>query len=310
MDKKDRIIGGMWGLLVGDAVGVPYEFNSSEEIRQLPYIDIIPPKGFKRSHNFIAPGTWSDDGAQALCLLDSLLLKGQLDVEDLAERLLRWYEKGYMAVDGIVFDVGTQTYRALSAYKAGVPADKSGFARPDGKGNGSLMRVLPLALWHTGSDENLVKDAHRQSAVTHGHICNQVCCALYCLWARRILQGMKLEEAYVDAVESLRKLYSLKPEYSSVLESEIEPDKKAFGEGSGYVVDCLNSARMIVIGSKSYEEVVKQAIALGDDTDTTAAVAGGLAGIFYGFGTIPRDWVELMKGKEIVEPLVARLINL
>ncbi|MBC8061181.1 MAG: ADP-ribosylglycohydrolase family protein, partial [Clostridiaceae bacterium] len=115
-----------WGLLVGDAVGVPYEFHSAKEIAYIEYIDIQPPLNFNRSHSSIKAGTWSDDGAQALCLLASLLSCERLDLKDLAEKLLKWYEEGYFAVDGNVFDVGIQTAQTLIAFRNGVSPEKSG----------------------------------------------------------------------------------------------------------------------------------------------------------------------------------------
>jgi ADP-ribosylglycohydrolase len=175
IDIRDRIAGGLWGLLIGDALGVPYEFNAPEYLPALDKIEFNPPAGFIRSHKRVLPGTWSDDGAQALCLLDSLLECGTLNINDFAERLLKWYENGLWAVDNDVFDVGNQTADAIAAYKHGADASKAGFVRPDGKGNGSLMRVLPLVLWHRGDDEELANYAHLQSVATHGHVCNQVC---------------------------------------------------------------------------------------------------------------------------------------
>ncbi|ADL52692.1 ADP-ribosylation/Crystallin J1 [Clostridium cellulovorans 743B] len=306
--RKERIIGGIWGLLVGDAVGVPYEFNNAEILRELLYIDIEPPRGFAKTYENVETGTWSDDGAQALCLLDSLLSKGKMDINDFAERLLNWYEKGLWAVDNRVFDIGIQTAEALRAYKRGVSPLNSGMIRPNGKGNGALMRVLPLAIWHKGTDEQLVEDAHLQTLVTHGNRCNGVCCALYCLWARRILNGLEIEEAYIDAVDVLRSIYEEGSEFRNELEYVIKPDEEPIGKGSGYVVDSLKSVRM-VLKSKTYEEVIINAILLGDDTDTTACIAGGLAGLSYGIKAIPERWLNHMRGKELVDPLIKRLLE-
>ena len=170
------------------------------------------------------------------------------------------------------------------------------------------MRVLPLALWHKGSDEELVNDAHTQSLVTHGHICNQVCCALYCLWARRLLEGNSINKAYDLAVSKLREIYRENLEFYNELEENVRPDDPPVGKGSGFVIDSLRSVRM-VLASENYEKVVKSAIALGDDTDTTAAIAGGLAGIYYGFDDIPERWYLGLRGKEMVYPLIKNLLE-
>jgi ADP-ribosylglycohydrolase len=290
-------------LLVGDALGVPYEFHPPHEIPPPEQIDYVPPAGFLRSHGHVPPGTWSDDGAQALCLLASLLDHGRLAPEDLGRRLLRWYDEGYMAVGGDVFDVGTQTERALRALRAGTPALEAGSSEERAQGNGSLMRVLPLALWHHGTDAELVADAQAQSRVTHGHPRVQVCCALYCLWARCALE--EAADPWSEAVETMRELY---PEGSSIrseLDAYIRPDEPPKGNGGGYVVDCLRSARWAV-QTGSYEQVVKAAVALGNDTDTTACVAGGIAGVRDGVAAIPKRWRAGLRGRELLDPLLAR----
>ncbi len=302
----DRIKGGFWGLLIGDALGVPYEFESASQIPCIEKIEFEPPSDFDRTYPGIEPGTWSDDGAQALCLLDSLLTCNNMDIYDFANRLLGWYDTGLWAVENIVFDCGCQTGEALNAYRSGISPKESGMVRPEGKGNGALMRVLPLALWHRGSDEELVRDAHVQSLVTHGHICNQVCCALYCLWARNLLEGM--EDAYEKAVNSLRIIYQNNKEYTGELEFAVRPDDEPVGTGSGYVVDSIRSARML-LQYKSYERVVKEAVALGNDTDTTAAIAGGLAGIRDGIDAIPVRWLDNLRDWEKAEKLLNKLIG-
>lgn len=307
MTIEDKIAGGLYGLLTGDALGVPYEFHDSSELPSYDKIEMIPPACFQRSHAGIEPGTWSDDGAQALCLLDSLLCCGKLSLEDFALRLSSWYQEGLWAVHGIVFDVGVQTGEALHAYFMGMPPEKCGFLRPEGKGNGALMRVLPLALWHRGTDRELAMDAHRQCLITHGHICNQVCCALYCLTARFLLQESGFDTAIEQAVASLRSIYRDMPEYEQELEWSIRPDVPWVGRGSGYVADCLRSAFMLSAQSCSYEDMVKKAVLLGNDTDTTACVAGGLAGIRFGRSGIPERWLHMLKEKKQVDGLLQRL---
>lgn len=165
MDNFDKWKGGLYGLLIGDALGVPYEFHAAEEISAYGEIEMKPPFGFRRAHSGVEPGTWSDDGAQALCLLDSLVTCGSFVLKDFSDRLLAWYQDGEWAVDGVVFDVGVQTGEALNAYRAGDNPEKCGMLRPDGKGNGALMRVLPLALWHKGTDRALVANAHEQCPI-------------------------------------------------------------------------------------------------------------------------------------------------
>lgn len=305
--REERIAGGLIGLLVGDALGVPYEFHTANEIPSREHIEFEPLVGFQRAHTGTPPGTWSDDGAHALCLLDTLLTCRSFDAEDFGRRLLRWYDEGYLAVDGRVFDVGIQTGRALQALRRGTPALDAGSTEESALGNGSLMRVLPLALWHSGSDADLVADAQTQSRVTHGHPRAQVCCALYCLWARRTLEGA--DDAWEQAVATLRALYPEASAERAELESSIRPDDPPERNGGGYVVDCLRSARMVMTAG-NYEAVAKAAIALGNDTDTTACVAGGIAGIRDGIAAIPDRWHTALRGRDLYEPLLNRLLDL
>lgn len=307
--NQEKVKGGLYGLLIGDALGVPYEFHSTGEIPPYREIEMIPPKDFCRAHVGVGEGTWSDDGAQALCLLDSLITCGTFQLKDFSDKLLSWYQEGMWAIDGIVFDIGVQTGEALNAYCSGMPPEKCGLLRPDGKGNGALMRVLPLALWHSGTDMELIQDAHSQCLITHGNLCNQVCCALYCLVARFLLTGLEFKPALENAVRILQNVYQEMPEYEQELEWSIRPDGPWEGKGSGYVVDCLRSAFMIMECATSYEEAVKRAILLGDDTDTTACVTGGLAGIAFGFYNIPGRWYNALKGKSAVDSLLRRIFH-
>ena len=300
----DAIEGGLVGLLIGDALGVPYEFRPPDRIPPLEEIEYQPPAGDPPSHSRVPPGTWSDDGAQALCLLESLLLCGKLDLQDFGRRLVRWLEGGHMAVDGLVFDCGVQTGHAIEALKKGVAAESAGPRGERDNGNGSLMRVLPLILWHRGDDRALAEDAARQSRPTHGHRRSQLCCELYCLWGRRILEGSA--NPWRDAVESLGALHDNDAEAMQEMEGPMALASGFQPGGSGYVVDCLHSARL-ALEQDSYEGVVRVAIALGNDTDTTAAVAGGLAGLRHGLGGIPVRWREGLRGREIFEPLLRRL---
>lgn len=302
----DRYAGGLWGLLIGDALGVPYEFSNPQELPPIEQIEMEPPKGYSKAYPGVPVGTWSDDGAQALCLLDSLLENDGLKADAFTEKMLDWLERGLWTPDGKVFDVGVQTSWALTAFRQGTPPEQCGMVRPEGKGNGSLMRVLPLALWHRGEDRALAMDAHRQSLPTHGHPCNQVCCALYSLTARRLLEGLPFAKAFRRAVDGLREIYAELPVYAKELEL-LELEEPMRGNGTGYVVDCLKSAFMVLEEAESYEDAVKRAIALGNDTDTTACVTGGLAGIRFGAENIPTRWMDALQGKPAVQELLEKL---
>lgn len=308
MTKQDQLKGAIYGLLLGDAVGVSYEFLLAEQLPAYDQIEMLPPNNFVKTYPHIPVGTWSDDGAQALCLLDSLLYKNKMDTEDFMKRICNWYQCGYMAVDFQVFDIGVQTAEAIRNYLSGVPLLQVANNDVLANGNGSLMRVLPLAIWHQGSDIQLIEDAYAQSHVTHAHLRSKVCCALYCLWARSILNGLDIAAAWSDAVTKLRAYLKDKPDDLEQLEYYIRPDELEKGTGSGYVVDCLKSARY-ALKQTTYQDVIKTAIAFGRDTDTTACVAGGIAGLYFGFDSISESWLALLRAKDLVEPLLAKLLS-
>ncbi|UYZ84831.1 ADP-ribosylglycohydrolase family protein [Entomomonas sp. E2T0] len=305
LSYQEKITGGLLGLLIGDALGVPYEFHSADEIPPLDKIDYCPPIGFDRAHQGILPATWSDDGAQALCLLASLLNCKQLDLRDFANRLINWYDYGYMAVDNLVYDVGIATGQAIRKLKQGVVPNLAGSDDVYSNGNGALMRVLPLALWHQGTDEELVKDAQQQSLVTHGHLRSQVCCALYCLVARYVLN--ESNNPWQKAVDFLRVIYKDNDDALQELEFHIRPDDDIPSTGSGYVVDSLRAVKISLTFS-CYQEAVRYAISLGNDTDTTACIVGGIIGLRDSISNIPQNWIGELRGKELYQPLLEQLI--
>lgn len=305
---NEKIKGGIIGLLVGDALGVPYEFHPKDEIPFFEEIEFEPPDWFRRAHAGVPIGTWSDDGAQALILLNTLLDCEMFDAGNFAEGLIDWYDKGFMAVGGKVFDVGIQTADAIGELKRGIAPNLSGGFDEYSNGNGSLMRVLPLALRHQGSDEELIADAFDQSAVTHGHLRSRICCALYCLWARRILQNV--ENPWENAVDTFKRNFPNGSDEITEFETEIFSTNAEYEiRGSGYVVDSLRAAVFLNDKYDDYEKIVKAAIALGEDTDTTACIAGGIAGLRFGVENIPERWRENLRGKEIYEPLLEKLIS-
>ena len=303
--RADRIAGGIWGLLIGDAVGVPYEFRAPSLLPAQDAIDLVPPPGFAPMRPAVPPGTWSDDGAQALCLLQSLLICGRLSLHDFGLRLLLWLHRGQLAVDGVVFDVGIQTRAALDRLNHGVPADQAGPRRERDNGNGALMRVLPLALWHRGDDRELCALAAQQALVTHGHARSQLCSALYCLRARAELEGET--DSWNGALARIAPILPEHEDWERELNEHVLPF--ALPGGSGYVVDCLVSARE-ALRAGDFAAVIRRAIGFGHDTDTTAAVAGGIAGIRCGEAGIPEQWRAALRGRELAEPLIAQLLAL
>lgn len=303
--RRDRLAGGLYGLLIGDALGVPYEFHPPQAIPEPHEIEFMPPPDFDRAHIGTPPGTWSDDGAQALVLLDSLLASEGLDLEHFASGLMRWESEGFWAVDNRVFDIGIQTSTALGRLRSGARPEVAGPCGERDNGNGALMRVLPLALWHRGEHSELIDLAMRQSLPTHGHLRSQLCCALYCMWARAELWGGA--NAWEWAAGQL--WTEANDAWKAELERILAPENAKQVRGSGYVLDTLWSAKRCLDATDGFEAAVREAVALGHDTDTTAAVVGGIAGVRHGRFGIPQRWVSGLRGRDAVEPLLKRLLD-
>ena len=302
--RRERIEGGLVGMLVGDALGVPYEFHEAAEIPEPSLIELEPPEGFRRAHGGVAPGTWSDDGAQALCLLASLLHAGRLDLDDFARRLRNWYELGYCAVDSEVFDVGVQTGRAIRALQAGAAAARRARAA---SATTATAASCACCRWRCGTAATTASSCatrcsrrcrrtatRARSCGARSTVCGRVACST------ATADG---EAAWLDAVATLQALVS--GDDRDELSHHVVRARAA--SGSGYVVDTLHSARA-ALGAGGYEATVRAAIWLGDDTDTTACVAGGLAGVRDGVAAIPARWQGELRGREILDPLLAALL--
>ncbi|MEJ8849648.1 ADP-ribosylglycohydrolase family protein [Variovorax rhizosphaerae] len=297
-----HVRGAVFGVLIGDALGVPYEFHAPEELPPKHLIDMTPPKGFRRAHAGVPPGTWSDDGALMLALLDSLTTVTPFTVDDFAQRMLAWRRDGKYTPDGVVFDVGIQTSTALQRIAKGTPAAQAGPVGERDNGSGALMRVLPVAFMAT-SDAEAVRLARLQGLPTHGHLWSQLACALYVLVARELLAGQPFDAAYERACAALPAF--LKPDEAQVFSTLLAG--RTPGRGSGFVLDSLWSAFDCLAATSSFEDAVRSAIALGHDTDTTACIAGGLAGALYGPQGIPERWRQALRGRGLVDAALAAI---
>lgn len=309
IDRRSRLRGSLYGLLVGDALGVPYEFHPPDALPPPGEIEMEPPAGFPRAHGRVPPGTWSDDGALALALLEALLDEGRPDAAAIAQRIVDWASRGRFAVDGKVFDIGGQTATAVWRLESGIAPTQAGGTGEKANGNGSLMRVAPLALWHRGTDAELVEAAHLQSLPTHAHPRSLVACALLSLTLRRILDhAMEPDQALEDAAAALADHYAARATFAEELQALMAAPQRHAPRGRGYVVDTLWSA-MHAVRDRDFEGALRAAIAFGHDTDTTACVAGAIAGALHGVEAIPARWMQALRGEEIVEPLAARLLD-
>ena len=302
-DRRGRLRGGIYGHLVGDAVGVPYEGDEPNAI------GAVEMRGGGRHRQ--PPGTWSDDGALMLALADSLARVG-FHPADQGRRALAWVDaKAYTPDADGAFDIGGATSRALVRLRAGTDAIDAGGTEERDCGNGSLMRILPLGVWDEAADNaTLIERAHLASRVTHAHPRCQVSCALYVLVARSLLTGETDAAATLES--SVARLqagtYDGRPEMARALgELVSHPSASTVRYGRAYVFDAFWSAWEAFALTDSYPACIERAVGYGHDTDTTAAIAGGLAGLRYGIDGIPTEWLEALRGRDIVEGILGRL---
>ena len=300
--KKDRVIGGLVGVCVGDALGVPVEFVSRDKLRLNPIKDMV---GYG-THNQ-PPGTWSDDSSLTLCLAESLC-KG-FDIHDIANKFIKWLYEGYWTPYGETFDIGNTTYIAISRLKSGVNPLDAGPKDEFSNGNGSLMRILPLSFYlEKMKKEEQFEITHKVSRITHGHLRSQMACGIYIQIAINLLKEDPPEIAYKKAKEISLDYYSREPyvyelkHFDRILKSDIRKLSINSIKSTGYVIDTLEASLWSFLNSKTFKDAVLTAVNLGGDTDTIGAVTGGLAGIYYGYSAIPKDWVKkIAKVDEIIE---------
>ena len=304
-----NVYDGIIGVAIGDALGVPVEFQSRQELAQNPVVSM---RAYGTHQQ--AVGTWSDDTSLTLAFMASIVEKQSPDYADMMDKFTDWLMYQDYTASGEVFDVGTSTSRAIMNYGRGINPLECGGITEYENGNGSLMRILPLAYYLEKQNgitlESQMEMVHNVSSLTHRHPVSLVGCGIYIKIAMLLLttnnslpicieQGIKEAFIYYDsldcqATQNYGRLRDVQ-HFSELPETEIK--------SSGYIVDTLEAALWCLLNSDSYRECLLKAVNLGDDTDTVGAVAGGLAGIYYGADTIPDEWMTVLVNRKMIEEL-------
>ncbi len=303
----DRILGGLWGAVVGDALGVPVEFTNRTEVQANPVTEM---RGYG-THDQQA-GTWSDDSPLLVCTVESLI-NYEFDTTDMGRRFLSWYQDGVWTARGDVFDVGLTTSDALIRIRNGVPAEDAGGRDEHSNGNGSLMRILPVALrFANESDESIKHRTARVSAITHAHPRSRMACTYYGLLVRELLSGMAPMEATIKTQDAFSRVFSGSPELRKFahLVGDLSTKSEDWIVSTGYVIHTLTASLWCLLTTKDYRSCVLKAVNLGGDTDTTGCVAGGLAGVAYGKAAIPEEWINQLARSSELETLFTRFVEL
>ncbi len=302
IDLKSRLKGGILGLCAGDALGVPVEFNSRLNLIEKPVVDMI---GYGTHRQ--PPGTWSDDSSMTFCTMDSLCRGYNLN--DMAHNFLKWRTESFWTPFGIVFDIGISTNNAILKFKNSKNPKTAGNDDEKSNGNGSLMRILPLAFYL--KDESIEKRFEiisEVSSITHAHIRSSMACFIYVELARLLIIGTDKFTAYTEAINSANVFFKSSDieldeikNFSRILDGEIQTLDENRISSSGYVIDSLEASIWSLLTTASYHDAVLKSVNLGGDTDTTGAITGGLAGIHYGFDSISPNWIKkLARIKDIL----------
>ncbi|MDD6489518.1 MAG: ADP-ribosylglycohydrolase family protein [Clostridia bacterium] len=304
--KKDDILQNIKAVIFGhnvaDALGVPVEFEDRDILDKNPVTDM---RGFG-TYPYPA-GTWSDDTSMTLAALDSLS-DGVVDWDDIMIKFGNWLQEGEYTPTGKVFDAGRTCITSIIDYFAhNYKALECGQTNEHSNGNGSLMRILPFVLYcfYNKESNNDLELIHKASCLTHAHRRSQIACGIYAeiMWQ---IMDKPVKESVQTGLTKASEIYSGEDEfknYTRIFDKDFSKTDRTLIKSSGYVVDTLEAAIWCLLTTESYSECVLKAVNLGDDTDTVAAIAGGMAGALYGYDFIPKEWLDTLARRDYIESL-------
>ena len=294
--ELDRYRGALLGLAAGDALGAPVEFMRPGTFDPVTEMMGGGPHG-------LMPGEWTDDTSMALCLAESLIECEGFDPVDQLQRYIRWWQYGHLSSTGLCFDIGITTRTALEKFQA--TGEPSGLTSADSAGNGSIMRLAPVPMFYALSMSDAVEFAAQSSSTTHASEEAVSACRFLASVIVRALWGSSKEDV-------------LAPPVGDDLSDGIR--RVAFGSfrifnppqirGSGFVVESLEAALWAFHHTDTFAEGATMAVGLGEDSDTTAAVYGQVAGAFYGASRIPRSWVNALAHRDLIIDFADRIYDL
>ncbi|GAB3510719.1 ADP-ribosylglycohydrolase family protein [Spirosoma knui] len=299
-----KIKGAFLGTAIGDALGVPVEFKSRDYLRSSPITDYI---GYGTWNQ--PPGTFSDDSSLVFCTAESLC--NGFDLSDIATRFIRWAHHGYWGAHDTVFDIGNATSEAIDRLHSGTSPKLSGGMAEFSNGNGSLMRILPI-VFHLRNVESVnerFEVVKLVSGITHQHVRSVISCFIYVELCSALFTDVDKLTAYENAQQTINQFiatHKFSPEEIALFDRLLKNNISLLSENeirsSGYVIDTLESSIWCFLTTSTYSSAVLKAVNLGGDTDTTGAVTGGLAGLYYSDESIPAHWIQgLAKHQEISE---------
>lgn len=304
--QNNQYLGAIIGHAVGDAMGFPTEFSKREELLKNPVIEMIDSPDVGQP-----AGSWSDDTAMEIATIDSFIQKKCFDYKDIMDKWVKWISKSEYTPTGVTFDIGRTCLKAIKKYCNGTAPLQCGSTSINENGNGSLMRILPVALYaylKNLDDISIRKLTNEVSSLTHAHEVSRLGCYIYVQFIICLLKGNTKQEAYkhIQYLDySAYDMHSLKL-YKRILDEQIEVQRLDQIKSTGYIVDTLESAMWIFMNAEHYKEAIIASTNIGGDTDTIGAIVGSMAGIYYGFDSIPSNWLEKLQRKDYLIELVDR----
>jgi len=311
MELREKYTNSLYAAIAGDALGVPEDSSTNQEQSLISVKNIY---GYGRYDQ--PKGTWSDDSSMILCTMESLC-RGY-NIEDIANTLCSWLFDGKWTPHGFVFDSGVTTFTALESIRSDKKTPyESGCKTEDDNGNGSLMRIIPAALYFAKKDiADFLTIIHDISAITHAHPRSKIGCGIYSLFLRNLLAGNDKHAAYTETMKNTQEYYSVKSEFSSelshfdrLLSQTILKAENTKIYSSGYIVHTLETAVWCLMKHETTKEILQAAVNLGLDTDTNGAAAGGLAGLIYGLDSIPEDWITSLVLYKDIDELIKKFVS-
>lgn len=293
-----KFIDSIIGHAVGDAMGVPTEFCIREYLLKNPVKEMI---GSDKTGQ--PAGSWSDDTSMEIATIDSFIQNKEFNYDDIMHKWEEWINEAKYTANNDTFDVGRTCLRAIRNHSLGTEPLKCGIDGEQSNGNGSLMRILPVALYsyYRKLDVNeIIKLTNELSSLTHKHDISKLGCYIYVRYIMFLLDGKNKNEAY-ELIKTLD--YSTYDEYAiSKYERILKNDIASYTIdnilSTGYVVDTLECALWILLNANSYKETIIATTNIGNDTDTIGAIAGSMAGIIYGYDSIPTSWIDKLMRKD------------
>ena len=301
--------GSFYGFLVGDAMGVPLEFEERRKLLENPVTKMTGYGSYD-----VQKGSWSDDSSMMIASMDSIISKNGIDYNDLMTKFSEWISYSKYTSTDEVFDIGRTTLKAIVRFQDGMDPLECGLAGENYNGNGSLMRMIPIAFYayeRELSGDDIVDLVYNVSSLTHSHEISKLGCYIFVRYVMFLLDGFDKNKSY----EFIKKLdysfadFKVYDKYKRILKDDIMKKPLEEISSTGYIIDTLETVLWCVGNTSDFKKAIIGSINLGGDTDTIGALTGGVAGIIYGYESIPKDWINDLQKQDYLKLMYTSFIK-